>query len=132
MKHLIVASILTLTADHSASQVSAIPKIVRGAESVSDASKAARVAKVGSKWLATESTEMAVGGSEKLMSAETKALIATRTAQVITSCKSSSPSDNKDAECKKRSNEFQRCIASELEFSQIAKTAIDRCTRLFD
>lgn len=132
MKHLLLGTILTLTAGHSASQVSTIPKIVRSAESVSDASKAAHAGRVGSKVLNAESVAIAARGSEKVISTETKVLIATQTAQVNTKCKSSNPSKSKDTECKKRSDEFQRCIASEMEFTLVTKTAIERCTKLFN
>lgn len=132
MKHVLLTIILVLAASYSASQVGTIPKIIRGANSASDASKAARKGKVGSKALATESTAMVTNSSEKMINTETKTLIATRTAQVINKCKSSSSSKNKRAECDKRSDEFHRCIASEMEFTRVTKTAIDRCTKLFN
>jgi hypothetical protein len=132
MHHLFFTLTLAFVISPAISQVTAIPKIIRSTESAAEASKAARTAKFGSKVVAADSGATVVSGSEKMISTEMKALIATRTTQIVTSCKSSSTSKGKDLECKKRSDEFQRCIASELDYTSVAKTAIDRCTKLFN
>jgi hypothetical protein len=132
MKHVLLTLILAFSASHSASQVGTIPKIIHGANSASDASKTSRAGRVGSKALAGESAAIATRGSENIVNNETRALIATRTAQVIGNCKSSPGPKSKELECKKRSDEFHRCIASEMEFTVTAKTAIDRCTKLYN
>ena len=85
----IVTLALLLYANHALSQVGAVTKAIRGAEAASEAANAARAAKAGTKVIAAEGTATALTGSEKIISNETKALIAARTAQVVSKCKSS-------------------------------------------
>ncbi len=132
MRKAIVTLVLLLYANHALSQVGAVTKAIRGAEAASEAANAARAAKVGSKVIAAEGASNGFSGSEKVISTETKALIATRTAQVVSKCKSSDNTKNKDSDCQKRSEEFQRCIASEMEHTSLANTAIDRCNELYN
>ena len=132
MRKAIVTLALLWYANHALSQVGAVTKAIRGAEAASEAANAARAAKAGSKVIAADGAATALTSSEKIVSNETKALIATRTAQVVSKCKSSDNTKNNDSVCQKRSEEFQRCIASEMEHTSLANTAIDRCTKLYN
>lgn len=131
MRHVFIGIALLLSANQAISQVGAVTKAIRGAEAASEAGNAAHAAKAGTKLVTAESATSAVSRSEKIISPETKVLIASRTAQVVSNCKEKSNSETKDLDCRKRSDEFQRCIASELEHTSLASTAVDRCTKLY-
>ncbi len=132
MRKAIFILALLLSANQAISQVGAVTKAIRGAEAASEATNAARAAKAGTKVIAADGAANAFAGSEKIISNDTKVLIATRTAQVVSKCKSSDTPKNKDSACQKKSEEFQRCIASEMEYTSLANTAIDRCTKLYN
>jgi hypothetical protein len=132
MRYFFIGLALLLSANQAISQVGAITKAIRGAEATSEAANAARAAKAGTKVVTAESVSSAVSGSEKFISPETTALIASRTTQIVSNCKATSSSKTKDLDCHKKSDEFQRCIASELEYTRHANTAVDRCTKLYE
>ncbi len=131
MRYFFIGLALLLLANQAISQVGAVTKAIRGAEAASEAANAARATKAGTKVLAAEGATGVVIGSDKIISPETKALIASRTAQVVSNCKASSNSKTKDLDCRKKSDEFQRCVASELEHTSLVNTAVDRCTKLY-
>lgn len=131
MRKVLLALALQLFANQATSQVGAVTKAIRGAEAASEAANVGRATKAGTKLIAADGAAYTINGSEKIISNETKALIAARTAQVVNKCKSSDTSKTKDSMCQKRSEEFQRCIASEMEYTRLANTAIDRCTKLY-
>ena len=132
MRYFFIGLALLLSANQAISQVGAVTKAIRGAEVAAEAANAARAAKAGTKVLAAESATGVVTGSEKIISPETKALIASRTAQAVSNCNAASNSKNKDLDCRKKSEEFQRCVASELEHTSLANTAVEdrKSTRL--
>jgi hypothetical protein len=132
MRNTLLTLVLVLIANQAVCQVGAITKAIRGAEAASEAANAARATKAGTKIMATEGASGAISGSEKVISTETNVLIASRAAQIVSNCKSSSKSKNKDIECNKKSELFQHCVASELEHTSLTNTAIDRCNKIYN
>jgi hypothetical protein len=132
MRIVLLALALQLFANQATSQVGAVTKAIRGAETASEAANAGRATKAGTKLIAADGAAYTINGSEQIISNATKALIAARTAQVINKCKSYDTSKTKDSMCQKRSEEFQRCIASEMEYTSLVNTAISRCTKLYN
>jgi hypothetical protein len=116
MKASLLAVIFLAIPFHAESQVGVVPKIIRGAEASTDASRASRAAKAG---------------SENMISAQTKTLIATRSAQIMNNCKNSRTLSNKENSCERKSNEFQRCISSEISATGLVAASVDRCYNLF-
>ncbi len=80
MRYFFIGLALLLLANQAISQVGAVTKAIRGAEAASEAANAARATKAGTKVLAAEGATGVVIGSDKIISPETKALIASRTA----------------------------------------------------
>ena len=73
-------------ANHANSQVGAVTKVIRGAEAVSEATKAASLAKAGSKVVAVESLTSASSKADIAAIADSKTLIAARSAQIVSKC----------------------------------------------
>jgi type IV secretory pathway TrbL component len=131
MKSSLLAVIFLAVSFHAESQVGVVPKIIRGAEAGADASKASRVAKAGSKVVSAEAATAAMHGSESMISAQTKTLIAARSAQIMNNCTNSRSISNKENSCERKSNEFQRCISSEISTTGLVAASVDRCYNLF-
>jgi hypothetical protein len=127
MKKTLLTFALIVLANHANSQVGAITKVIRGAEAASEAAKAANLAKAGSKVVAVEELTSAASKADKAKISDSNALIAARSAQIVSKCLSSSKTNNKSAECNDKSTNYQQCIATEMSRVGFYNFSVDRC-----
>jgi hypothetical protein len=130
MKNKVLFFGIFLIVDYSNAQVNAISKIIHGVETASEAANTARAAKAGTKVVATEGSVNTLSETEKSINAETKALIASRAAQIINNCMATNTSKNKSSMCNKRSEDFHRCVSADLERTNLTNATIERCTKI--
>lgn len=129
MKKILLTVALILVTGPALSQVAAI-KAVLVIGAAAEATNAARALRGTSKLTAAEGAANVTNVTKKTISAETKATLATRSAQIASKCMSYSKSNNREEECKQKSAAFQQCVASALERSGVNKLFIERCAKI--